>query len=122
MEHDEIITMLEDIGTFLGGRNFKEIEDMEGWVTVKYNFNGIELKLKYFLNYNSVIITHDGSKHSWTPFYGSYDKNQSVEGWIAKFIQSYIEYLDDKLTQSDCNAIANIDIKEIKNALNVWLK
>ena len=25
MEHDEIMTMLEDIGTCFGGRNFKEI-------------------------------------------------------------------------------------------------
>ena len=26
MEHDEIITMLEDIGTCFGGRNFKEVK------------------------------------------------------------------------------------------------
>ncbi len=121
MEHNEIITMLEDIGTCFGGRNFKEIKEKEGWATVKCDFNGVELKLEYFLNYNSVIISHDGSKRSWTPFYGSYDKNQSAEGWIASFIKSYIEYLDDKLTQSDLNMIANIDIKEIKDALNSWL-
>ncbi len=121
MEHDEIITMLEDIGTCFGGRNFKEIEGEEGWITVKYNFNGVELKLEYFINYNSVAISHEGSKYSWTPFYGNYNKNQSAEGWIADFIKSYIEYLGDKITQSDLNVIGNIDIKEIKNALNSWL-
>ena len=97
------------------------MEDTDGWVIVKYDFNGVELKLEYFPNYNSVVISHDGSKRSWAPFYGSYNKNQSAEGWIASFIKSYFEYLGDKLTQSDLNAIANIDINEIKKALKIWL-
>ena len=122
MEHDEIIEMLEDFGTCLGGERFKEVKGWKDYITIQGKIeNGDDIFLEYSeddITGKSIKVNMHKIGLSDCAFYGR--TNPSVA--VSMLIGNYFVNRRDALTQSDLNAIANINLSELRDAIDIWLK
>ena len=123
MEHDEIIEMLEDFGTCLGGERFKEVKGWDDNITVQGKIeNGDDIFLEYSeddgITGQSIKVNMHKIGISDCSFYARTNPSDAV----SMLIGNYFANRRDALTQSDLNAIANINLSELRDAIDIWLK
>ena len=122
MEHDEIIEMLEDFGTCLGGERFKEINNKDDIIIKGKIENGDDIYLEY--------CDYDGADAFVGVTFGNktvlrdcaFNSRLNVSNEVSRILGNYFANRRDALTQSDLNAIANINLSELRDAIDIWLK
>ena len=121
MEHDEIIEMLEDFGTCLGGEKFKDISDKDTIIIKGKLENGDDIYLDYYEDdvVGKMIRVNCGKIGLCDC---SFNPRSNVSNDVSRLIGNYFANRRDALTQSDLNAIANINLSELRDAIDIWLK
>ena len=121
MEKEEILDMLYDFADCLGGTNFKQIKGRFDNITIKAKIeNGDDIYLEY--------CDYDGAD----PFIGvTFGNNKSLEDCafnhrldvsneVSRLLGNYFANRGRGLTQSDLEAIANINLNALREAVDVW--
>ena len=121
MEKEEILDMLYDFADCLGGTNFKEIKGKFGNITIKAKIeNGDDIYLEYY-DYDGAdpfIGVKFGNRGSFNDC--DFNPRIDVYSEISRLLGNYFANRRDALTQSDLEAINNINLKSLRDAIDIW--
>ena len=121
MEKEEILDMLYDFADWLGGTNFKEIKGKFDNITIKAKIeNGDDIYLEYcdYDGADPYIGVTFGNKSGLQDC--AFNPRLDVSNEVSRLLGNYFANRKHGLTQSDLEAIGNINLNALREAIDVW--